>query len=193
MSWDKCQAAWQVLQQKVVFKGRPFSIILEKCRLSDGEVVEDYLVLDGPDWVNVIALDSHMRLVLIRQYRQGSKGCFLELPGGSVHPNEEDDWLKAAQRELLEETGHRSDQWKYLGAFSPNPAIQRNKLHTFLAENCMQSGLQQLDPEEELTVELVDRQQMVSLIAHGKIEHCLMLASLFCAAPHLERSFGRFW
>ena len=39
----------------------------------------------------------------------------------------------AARRELAEETGYTAPRWRHLGSTSPNPAIQGNRLHTYLA------------------------------------------------------------
>jgi len=41
---------------------------------------------------------------MIEQYRHGSETVILEIPGGCVDPGEEP--IKAAERELLEETGY---------------------------------------------------------------------------------------
>src|SRR5262249_34587526 len=68
-----------------------------------------YVVLECPDWVNVIALTDDRQVVLIRQYRHGVDRVVLEIPSGIVERDEEP--LAAAQRELAEETGYTSERW----------------------------------------------------------------------------------
>ena len=91
------------------------------------------VVLDSPDWVNVVALTSERRLVVVRQYRFGIGAVTTEIPGGLIDPGE--DHGQAATRELREETGHTSTKWTYLGASEPNPAVFNNLLHHWLAED----------------------------------------------------------
>ncbi len=47
------------------------------------------VVIDTPDWVNVIAVTKDEQLVLIRQYRFGIAETTLEIPGGMVEPGED--------------------------------------------------------------------------------------------------------
>ena len=47
------------------------------------EEILQRLVLEAPDWVNVVALTEERRLVCVRQYRFGTGGITLEIPGGS--------------------------------------------------------------------------------------------------------------
>src|SRR5262245_45746086 len=90
-----------------------------------------FVALDSTDWVNVIALTRDDRVVLIRQFRHGAGEVFVEIPGGMVDPGE--DARTAAGRELREETGYVAPTWRQLGVVRPNPAIQGNRLTTFLA------------------------------------------------------------
>ena len=64
----------------------------------------DYVVAHAPDWVNVVALASGDRLVLVRQFRFGSNELSLEIPGGVIEAGETP--LAAGMRELSEETGY---------------------------------------------------------------------------------------
>src|SRR5580698_1743711 len=48
----------------------------------------DFYVLDSVDWVNVIAVTPDQKLVMVEQYRHGSKTVELEVPGGMMDPQE---------------------------------------------------------------------------------------------------------
>ncbi|MCA3016696.1 MAG: NUDIX hydrolase [Myxococcaceae bacterium] len=134
-------------------------------------------VLDCPDWVNVVALTRDQRLVLVRQFRFGTWANSLEIPGGVVDPHET-DVQAAALRELEEETGYVPDTLERLGVCHPNPALQANRLHSFLARGCRQVHGGRPDGSEDLEVVLVRREDVPGLVTSGQLSHALVLAAL---------------
>jgi 8-oxo-dGTP pyrophosphatase MutT (NUDIX family) len=49
-----------------------------------GVAIAPFYLLEYPDWVHVIAIDTDDHVLLVRQYRHGYGGPNLELPGGVV-------------------------------------------------------------------------------------------------------------
>jgi len=137
------------------------------------------VILDAPDWVNVIAQTAAGPLVMIRQFRFGTWQSTLEIPGGVVEPGE----LPAdtAARELEEETGYRPAKLLPLGWVHPNPAFLGNKCHCFLALGCARAHGGRPDTGEDIQVELRERSEIPGLIRSGEISH-----SLVVTAFHLE-------
>ena len=43
----------------------------------------DFYVMDCPDWVNIVAVTTDQRLILVRQYRHGTDTVDLEFRGAS--------------------------------------------------------------------------------------------------------------
>jgi 8-oxo-dGTP pyrophosphatase MutT (NUDIX family) len=136
----------------------------------------DRLVLETPDWVNVVAITRDQRLVCVHQFRFGTGTVTLEVPGGMVDRGEGHE--QAARRELQEETGFTSARWRYLGAIEPNPAFQDNLCHHWLAEECALTHELALDSGEDIQVELVPIQDVVQRIAAGDIRHSLVISAL---------------
>jgi ADP-ribose pyrophosphatase len=134
------------------------------------------LVLECPDWVNVVALTPERELVVVAQYRFGVESVTLEIPGGMVDPGEAPE--HAARRELEEETGYRAERWTYLGNVQPNPAVQNNLLHTWLAEDARLSAGQALDPGEDIAVGTLPLDEVVRAVRDGRIAHSLVLCAL---------------
>src|SRR5678816_3567328 len=126
-----------------------------------------FSLIEAVDWVNVIALTPDERVVLLRQYRVGIDKVCLEIPGGMVDPGE--DAPTAAARELVEETGYTASTWRHLGKVAPNPAIQNNYLHSFLALGATCTHEQRLEGSEIVTVETVPLREVSELLRRGEI------------------------
>jgi 8-oxo-dGTP pyrophosphatase MutT (NUDIX family) len=125
------------------------------------------------DWVNVIALTPADEVVLIRQWRAGTDSVCIEIPGGMIDPGE--DPLTAAMRELEEETGYTSRRWEKLGAVKPNPAIQNNHLHSYLALDAQLTHPQKLDGSEVVSLELAPLATVHAMLRDGRIDHALVV------------------
>jgi ADP-ribose pyrophosphatase len=138
----------------------------------DGSV-HDFYVIEAPDWINVIPLTKENDVVLIEQYRHGTEEVSLEIPGGMVDPGEEPH--TTAARELFEETGYEAAEVVFLGKTRPNPAIQDNWIHTFLARGVeyRQEPLNQ--GTERTRVRLVPLAQIPALMREGAIDHSLVV------------------
>lgn len=133
-------------------------------------------VIDAPDWVNVIPVTVKGEVVLVRQFRFGTWSNTLEIPGGLLDPGE--DALTAAARELEEETGFRPGRITPIGASHPNPAIFVNRLHSFLAEDCVKVHAGKQDGSEDIQVVVVPKGELPRLVREGAITHSLVLAAL---------------
>lgn len=136
-----------------------------------------YVTIEAPDWVNVIAVTAQQEVVLVRQYRHGVAAITLEIPSGMVEQGEEP--LEAARRELAEETGYVSEQWRFLGVVHPNPAYQDNHCFSYLATDCRFTTEQELDAGEDIEVLTLPFSDVGQRIAQGEIDHALIVTAFF--------------
>lgn len=180
---------WRVLEQTELFKSGFLRVRTEKCELPDGRIMPRYYVMEFPDWVNVVAVTTEGMALVVDQYRHAAGEMYLEIPGGSTDPRLKEDPRVAAERELLEETGYRAGRWLAVGWHSPNPAIQANRLHTYIALDCVKVQEPQLDPYEDLTVRLMPIKDLYERADRGEVTHSLILSSLALARLHLRKFF----
>jgi len=68
-----------------------------------------HYVIQGLDFVVIVALTRQDQLLLVRQFRRAAGAITLELPAGHIDPGETPE--QAARRELAEETGYEADHF----------------------------------------------------------------------------------
>jgi ADP-ribose pyrophosphatase len=95
-------------QKEIVYQGKVFNITRESVVDEDGtkHVIEK---CSRPDVVTVIGLQGQM-VLLINEFRSGSKKHVYWLPGGKVDDGELPK--DAAKREFEEETNHYSSKYE---------------------------------------------------------------------------------
>jgi ADP-ribose pyrophosphatase len=110
------EANWQVLDRRLLVDRSPYARIYdEDVRISNGQVIHNFIHVELPDFVIVFACLEDGRVPFVRQYRQAVRAYTLELPAGHTEDGEES--LSAAQRELREEAGVEASAWQFLGKY----------------------------------------------------------------------------
>lgn len=171
---------WKILNSKYIRPGFRF----DQCELPNGGMLEA-VALEFQTWAVVVALTPEQQVVLIRQYRHGAREVLWEFPGGVVEQDESPH--AGARRELLEETGYTAPDLIEVGKFYPNPALQTNRLHVYLARDVQKTGIQKLDQAEDIEIHLVSLEQLLTMTRHGEFCHGLQVAALFHVLAYLGR------
>lgn len=168
---------WKVLDSSYILQ-RPWATIrVDKLKMPNGQVKEEYYVLEYPNWVNMVGITRENKLVMVRQYRHGAAEILLELPAGVIEPGELPE--EAAKRELLEETGYSFDSIEYICELYPNPATSANITYTYLLKGGHKTQEQALDPSEDIDVEVLEIDQVKQMLFDNKIGQSLHSSALF--------------
>ncbi len=174
--------SWTLLSSRVVSDHRIFTLHEDRYRIAPRDagtglvppaVERNFVVMDGPDWINIIPLTDDGQVVLVRQYRHGVREVTLEIPGGMANAGE--DPQLAGLRELREETGYAARTVRALGSVWPNPAIQTNRCHFFLAEGVHKVAEPEPDESERIEVVTVPLDAIPGMVARGEIGHSLVV------------------
>jgi 8-oxo-dGTP pyrophosphatase MutT (NUDIX family) len=179
------QSLWRLISSQRKFSDRLIAVDHDRYELSGNGKAGEFTIIRTTDWINVIPFTREGELVFIRQFRHGIREVTLEIPGGAIDARDDTPRM-AAERELREETGYEAANWEYLGYVTPNPALQSNRCHTFLATEAHRAGEPSFDPYERIEVELLSRGDAGRVLRDHTVHHGLVLAAfgLFFAAGY---------
>ena len=176
---------WKIVESRQTYRDKFLSVRTDVCQREDGHIVPAYHVLEFTDWATIIPITDEGNIVLIREYRHAGQIVLVGLPGGVMDPGETDAEA-AANRELREETGYTARSMIPVGSCYPNPAVQDNQVHYYLATGCRKTHVQTLDPNEEIEVIEMPYRDFLNYEAREG-QHALHAAALF----YTERYFGK--
>ncbi len=121
---------------------------------------EDHLLIKDPftyvsvetrsDAVLILPVTPEGRYVLTLEYRYPIQKTLLSIAGGYIDTGE--TVLKAAARELFEETGYTAPDYQLLGSFYPYPGISSQKLYYVAAENATLTHAPSREPNEQIEI-----------------------------------------
>ncbi len=177
MTQDDKEMNWKTLSSKYLFQKPWLTARVDKVQLPTGAIINEFYILEYPDWVNTIAITKAGEFVFVRQYRHGIGKTVNELCAGVVEDGE--DPMDAAKRELLEETGFGGGTWMPWMKITANASTQTNYTHCFLATGVERIGQQHLDKGEDIQVKIFSRQEVLDMLHRGEIWQSLMAAPLW--------------
>ncbi|MDE6094763.1 MAG: NUDIX hydrolase [Muribaculaceae bacterium] len=167
---------WDILDSQYIIKRPWLTARKDRVKLPNGQINDEFYVLEYPDWVNVIAVTEDGDFVMIEQYRHGLGRVQTEICAGVVESGERH--LDAAKRELLEESGYGDGDWRLLTILSGNPSTTNNLTYCYVAEGVRKISSQHLDRTEDVAVRLLSRDKVIELLRKDDMKQSLMVAPL---------------
>jgi ADP-ribose pyrophosphatase len=153
-------------ESHLLLQAQRFRVMRLTRTLGDGKS-HAHDVIIHPGAVVILPLIAPDRVCLIRNFRMAVNETLVELPAGTIDPDE--DPLETAKRELIEETGYRAKHWKKLVAFYPSPGFVAEKMTIFLATGLTAGEATPMD-DERIETRWYPRKELAAMIRAGKIE-----------------------
>ncbi|MFH1423781.1 MAG: NUDIX hydrolase [Candidatus Nealsonbacteria bacterium] len=169
---------WQELISELII-GTPFFKLFKKdFRLPDGMVIKDYYLIEKTPSVHIAAITNEKKIVLIKHYRPGFGEVSIELPAGLIETQE--TAAAAGKRELLEETGYKTDNLSEISNFSQDTSrFTGCACHLFLAQDLQKIKRGRLSQEaKEIEVVEISISEAIEMIKNGQIKDLPTIAGL---------------
>jgi ADP-ribose pyrophosphatase len=175
---------WQRLATEYPFTYHMFRVRRDQVRWPDGHVSPyAYIQSDGAVWVVPVTADGH--IVLIRQFRYTVDDWCWEVPAGGFHDFAGSP-IELAKRELSEEVGGESDDWRYVGSYRPGVSTIDEICHIVLARGVRLDREPQREPGEIIEVHLVPLERALEMARNGEMVDGHSALALLRCEPHLK-------
>jgi ADP-ribose pyrophosphatase len=132
-------------------------------------------VIHHPGAVTIIPMVDENHVCLIRNYRLSVDQTLIELPAGTLEPNEEPD--RTALRELTEETGYQAKNMQHVHGFFLSPGILDEWMHLYVATDLV-PGPPAREPGETIENLVVPWKQAIQWVHEQKIHDAKTMIGL---------------
>ena len=162
------------LKSERVYSGRLLKIDRDRVRLPNGHEAELEMVRH-PGAAAVVPFVTAGEVLLVRQFRYAAGGFILEVPAGTLRPEETPE--DCARREMEEEVGHRAGRLSHLASIYTTPGFTDEIIHLYAAYD-LTPAAQHLDQDEVLSVELLTLVSACERIHLGEIVDAKSICTL---------------
>lgn len=197
---EQRRLSWEEIRTEHVVQDEWIDLRRTAYRFPDGRVSFPYYSYTRRDYVVVIALDEEGLVICVRQFRQGIRTVTTEFPAGGIERQEisgqpalrdedikghplpgAEDALRAARRELQEETGYVSDRWIHLITIPADATISDNYAYLYMAFQCRRVSGQHLDETEFVNVKMHTVREIDLLIREGGFQQAVHIMAWLLA------------
>ena len=167
----------RIVDSRPIYDGRIVRFRLDTVALPDGSTAIREII-GTPGAVVIVPVTDDGQVRMVRQYRSAAGEFLLELPAGTLEPNESP--AQAAPRELAEETGDHAARWRRLTGFYTLPGICDEYLHLFLATG-LTPGPTNQEADEFIEVVTLPLDEALAMARRGEIRDAKTIIGLLMA------------
>lgn len=164
----------EVIDSLRVYEGRVVNLRVDTVRLPNGKMSRREIV-EHRGAVAIVPLLDDETVLMIRQFRLAVNEVLLEVPAGTLEPNEPPE--VCAARELEEETGYRAGSLRKLFSQYLAPGYSQEILHVFLATD-LEKTAQHTEEDESVEVVPVPLSRAVDMVLGGEVRDAKTIAAL---------------
>lgn len=169
---------WELLEEKDISPSKWFPLFLQKIKLPDGRILDDYYISKLSDVGMVMAISKDNEVFFVRQYKQAAGDILLEFPAGWIENKTPEE---GARIELEQETGIRAEKMEFLGMSYQSASKITTKVYYYLVRDAEISTNQILDENEEIEIIKIPAKEIQAKVMNAEINCSDTLACLYFA------------
>lgn len=178
----KSKIPWTKLSSKIAYKN-PWIKIREDQVIKPNGKKGLYGVILTPPAVFVIPITAKNETYIIKLFRYPTQMYSWEVPAGS---SDGENILRAAKRELQEETGLLADKWTKAGEFQSFNGCANEISHTFIAKDLKKTKKNRIKEEGIIEIKKVSFKQIFKMIKTGELNDAQSITAIIQAAGYLK-------
>lgn len=160
-----------------IYQGKIINLRVDTVELPDKKYSKREIV-EHPGAVAIVPITEENKVIMVRQFRKSVEEVLLEIPAGKLEIGEEP--LQCAKRELLEETGYKTEDLKFLFNFYTSPGFSNEVISLYIANNLVKD-VAQPDEDEYIEIEEYDFHQLIEMIELGQIKDAKTIVGIMTA------------
>ncbi|OGY24863.1 MAG: hypothetical protein A2Y57_01000 [Candidatus Woykebacteria bacterium RBG_13_40_7b] len=169
---------FEVLNSKEIYKN-PWIKVQEDQVIWPDDKKGIFGVVEAKEGATILALTPDDQVYLVKEFHYAQNEYAYEAPSGGIDRGETP--LKAAKRELKEETGLTAKKWTYLGFINPMTVFLRSPNHMFLAEE-LEEGEAAEEEKDLIELKKFPFKKVVKMIDDGEITHSATVVAVLKVA-----------
>ena len=175
---------YQIHDSKIVYENNWIKVHEDKITRPNG-TDGVYAYIEPIDSVMIVAINDRGEIFLSRNFRYPIKEWAWEIPGGGMDGDE--TATDSAQRELAEEAGLASDDWRELGNAIVCNGLSTERQYFMLARNVYAVDQPESDDKGVISDEqFLPFDEVKQMILHGEIADNQSIAAIYLAELYLE-------
>lgn len=172
----------KLISSEKIYDGAILNLRRDKVTAVQGEAYREIIEHNGA--VCMVPITDDGKVILVEQFRYAMGEVVLEVPAGKIDKGETDP-VKAAARELQEETGYTAGDVRFLGVVNTSVAYSKEKIYVYGMTDLVR-GEADPDEDEAIDIRVMDFDEAYKMAVSGKLIDVKTIAALAMAKEQMK-------